>query len=96
MTPAALAGMPMYVLTDLGELRFDALSFLVLLLLLAAGARVLWNTLARDVPRMPTLTYRRALAGVLLLSLAFYVVLAMISGARELMTPGAWERTGCR
>lgn len=31
---------------------------------------------------------------VVLWGLLFIVVLAMISGARELMTPGAWEKQG--
>ncbi len=31
---------------------------------------------------------------VVLWGLLFTVVLAMISGARELMTPGAWEKQG--
>jgi hypothetical protein len=32
--------------------------------------------------------------GVLLWGLLFVIVLTMISGARELMTPGAWQKSG--
>lgn len=43
---------------------------------------------------MPRLTYRRALALLLLSGLFLYVILTMISGARELLTPGAWQKQG--
>ena len=45
-------------------------------------------------PAMPRLDYRRALGLVFVTGLLFYVVLTMISGARELLTPGAWEKQG--
>jgi hypothetical protein len=54
----------------------------------------LWNSLQRDFPRLPRLSFSRALAGVVLWGLLFIIVLTMISGARELMTPGAWQRQG--
>ena len=34
------------------------------------------------------------MAGVVLWGLALVIVLAMIAGARELMTPGAWQKQG--
>ncbi len=54
----------------------------------------LWNGLCRDFPRLPRLSYVRALSLVVLWGFAFVLVLSMISGARELMTPGAWEKQG--
>ena len=54
----------------------------------------IWNRLGLDFERLPRLSYRGALAFVVLWGLAFHLVLTMISGARELMTPGAWERDG--
>jgi hypothetical protein len=39
-------------------------------------------------------SFGRAVAGVFLWGLLFIIVLTMISGARELMTPGAWEKQG--
>jgi hypothetical protein len=75
--------------------RLDAISFFVLGLVLAAAAvRWLWNALQRDFPVLPRLSFARALAGVLLWGLFAVVVLTMIAGARELMTPGAWRKQG--
>jgi hypothetical protein len=78
-----------------GDARLQAISFFVASLLLCAwGVRWLWSTLSRDVPWLPELTYRRSLSLVVLWGLLFVVVLTMISGARELMTPGAWRKQG--
>jgi hypothetical protein len=75
--------------------RLQALSFFLLVLgACALLVQLLWNYLRRDLPRMPRLTYGRALAGVVLWGLLFVSVLAIISGARELMTPGAWQKQG--
>src|SRR3954471_21141704 len=101
---AAAAGMPSPLpddvpvfsrLTDSAAARLTALSFFAFVLLVcAAVVRWLWNYLARDFPRLPRLSYGRAVAGVVLWGLLFFIVLTMISGARELMTPGAWKRQG--
>lgn len=75
--------------------RLDAISFFLVAILICAGAaRYVWNSLQRDFPAWPRLTYRRSLGLVLVWGCLFIVVLTMISGARELMTPGAWERQG--
>jgi hypothetical protein len=93
-TPAH-AGMPSFTLSDLAKARVDSISFfLVLLLGLAFLVKVLWNYLAKDFTKLPRMTYPRALAAVTLWGLVFLLVLTMISGARELMTPGAWEKQG--
>jgi hypothetical protein len=92
--PAA-AGMPSANLTDLGAMRFEAISFFALgLILCAAFIQALWNWLRRDFPRLPRLSYGKACAIVALWGLLFVIVLTMISGARELMTPGAWKKRG--
>ena len=62
--------------------------------LLALLVKLLWNYLAKDFSKLPPMTYRKALAAVTLWGLLFLLVLTMISGARELMTPGAWEKQG--
>lgn len=81
--------------TSAGDSRFQAISFfLACLLLSAGGVKVLWNSIRRDFPVLPQLQYRRALSLVVLWGLCFVVVLTMISGARELMTPGAWKKQG--
>ena len=91
----AMAGMPTVSLSDVGRLRFSTISFfLVLILISAAGIRFLWNSVRRDFPALPLLSFRGALTGVILWGLVFVVVLTMISGARELMTPGAWIKNG--
>lgn len=75
--------------------RLQALSFFVFAtLMVAALVRWLWNTFRRDWPALPVLSYRGALVATLLWGLVSIVVLTMISGARELMTPGAWRKQG--
>ncbi|MCW1885068.1 hypothetical protein OKA04_10045 [Luteolibacter flavescens] len=91
----AQAGMTVITLTDVARARFDALSFfLVSYFLIAWAVKGLWNHLAKTFTVLPRLDYRRALGLVFLTGLMFYVVLTMISGARELLTPGAWEKQG--
>jgi len=100
----ALAGMGAATFEDVGTYlsltqmtreRLQAISFFAAgLLLSAAIIRGLWNSLAKDFQRLPQPTYFKALGLVLLWGLLFLLVLTMISGARELMTPGAWEKKG--
>ena len=90
----AWAGMPTPALTEWGFLRVSAISFFGVAFLVAAGViRGLWNFLARDFS-LPRLTYGKAVAGSTLWGLFLVVVLTMIAGARELLTPGAWQRRG--
>ena len=103
---SAMAGMPAPLpndfeyetvtrLTDWTRHRIQAISFFVVgVLLCALIVKWLWNAVRRDWPSLPRLRYRSALAGTLLWGLMFVIVLTMISGARELMTPGAWEQEG--
>jgi hypothetical protein len=82
-------------LSDLARMRLEVVSFFGLgLLLCAACIRWIWNGLAKDFVRLPRLSYGKALGVVMLWGLLFLLVLTMISGARELMTPGAWEKVG--
>jgi hypothetical protein len=75
--------------------RLQAFSFFVVAILIcAAGVRYLWNLARHDWPQLPLLTYRRSLAFTLIWGLVATIVLTMISGARELMTPGAWRKQG--
>lgn len=77
------------------EMRLQAISFFLLVILLCAlVVWKLWNYLGRDVSWMPRISFGKALVGVLLWGLAAFIVLTMISGARELMTPGAWKKDG--
>jgi hypothetical protein len=91
----AYAGMPSFTLVDVANARFEAISFFIaLLLLVALIVQRLWNSLGKDFQKLPRIGYGRALAGVTLWGLLFLLILTMISGARELMTPGAWEKHG--
>jgi len=91
----ARAGMTVYDLNDIVRLRLEEVSFFAALLLVCGlGIRLLWNYVARDFPNWPRLTYPKALCLTALLSLLMLLVLSMISGARELLTPGAWRRQG--
>ncbi len=92
--PAA-AGMPSVSLTDAASLRLQSISFFLFLFLGSALiVRWLWNSFRTDFPRLPHLSYPKALGLVGLWGLLFVLVLTMISGARELMTPGAWKKGG--
>ena len=90
-----LAGMPGVDLTDAARVRLDAVSFFLAgFFVCAAAGWGCWALLRRDFPALPRLSYRRAVAATGLWGLGFLLILTMISGARELMTPGAWERAG--
>lgn len=91
----AVAGMPSLTLTDAASLRLQSISFFLSAFLVSSFlVRWIWNSLRSDFPRLPRLSYPRALALVGLWGLLFLLVLTMISGARELMTPGAWKKDG--
>ena len=100
-----VAGMPAPLPTDpvgrvmrLGDsplARLQTISFFLLVFFLSAAAiRAIWNYLQRDFSALPRLSFGRAVAGVFLWGVLFVIVLTMISGARELMTPGAWRKQG--
>jgi hypothetical protein len=75
--------------------RLQSISFfLVGILLSTIALKFLWNFVARDFPTWPRLSFTRAFGLVVLWGLLFVIVLTMISGARELMTPGAWKKVG--
>ena len=95
MPAIAQAGMAMPTFTDIAHARIEVLSFFLAgYIVLAVVYRLLWNSLARDFPKLPRLSYRGALGMLAVCGLFIYVVLTMISGARELLTPGAWARSG--
>jgi hypothetical protein len=91
----AIAGMPMATFSDLVRMRLQSISFFLLLFLLCSWViRWIWNSARNDFPRLPYLSFRRAMGLVAIWGLLFLLVLTMISGARELMTPGAWKKEG--
>lgn len=73
----------------------QAISFFLAIVLVSAWiVQGLWRLLRQDLTWLPVLNYRRSLGLVVLWGLLFIVVLTMIAGARELMTPGAWRTQG--
>jgi len=93
----AIAGMQSvsYTIAEAARMRVETMSFFLGAFFLAAYLiMLLWNYLATDFEILPRLSYGKSLALVTLWGLLFILVLTMISGARELMTPGAWEKSG--
>jgi hypothetical protein len=91
----ARAGMPMVTLSEIASMRLEAISFFLIVFLMSSGlVWKIWNSARKDFPRLPHLSYWRATGLVALWGLLFLLVLTMISGARELMTPGAWHKAG--
>jgi hypothetical protein len=91
------AGMPnpVRLLNEIARLRVHSISFFLVVFFLSAWLiQALWNFLRRDFSILPRLSYLRAVGLVVLWGLLFILVLTMISGARELMTPGAWQPKG--
>lgn len=104
LATTAFAGMPALLPDDLPTRlklhdsaieRLGAISFFLGgVFLCSLAVCLLWNYLQRDFNWLPRLTVGKALALVVLWGLLFVIVLTMISGARELMTPGAWRKQG--
>ncbi|GAA4471944.1 hypothetical protein GCM10023156_67390 [Novipirellula rosea] len=103
-TSTVVAGMPSVLPEDIdtilrlsgtAEQRIQAISFFFVgLLITTLVIRLLWNSIAKDSGWSPPLTWGKAVAVVLLWGSLFVLVLTMVSGARELLTPGAWEKNG--
>ncbi|MFO0818329.1 MAG: hypothetical protein U1A77_10335 [Pirellulales bacterium] len=104
ITPELLAGMAIPLPDDWttiarfsenGAGRLQAISFFAVTILLATWiVKGLWNFIASDSQWLPRISFAKAAAVVLLWGVAFVVVLTMIAGARELLTPGAWKKNG--
>jgi hypothetical protein len=93
--PTAQAGMTVYGLRDIYRLRFEEMSFfIVLFLACAVFLKLLWNHAVKGFPAIPRLKLRHSFSLALLLALAMLLILTMISGIREVLTPEAWRRQG--
>lgn len=94
-TDLAYAGMPAMTLAYFAVMPISTISFFLLVFFFASfGVKIIWNFLRKDFQKLPKLSYLKALSLVFLWGLAFHLVLTMIAGTRELMTPGAWKKTG--
>lgn len=96
MASFSIADLPRVLsLSNMTRQRLEAISFFVVVVL--AGSWIvqrIWNSLRCDFPRLPRLSFARALGIVVLWGVAFLFVLLLITGARELLTPGAWVKSG--
>jgi len=89
------AGMPSFALRDIYRLRFQELSFFLFLLFFCAFLfQLIWNYAAKGFDFLPRLNYWRSLCLATLFGLFMLLVLTMISGIREVLTPGAWRKQG--
>ena len=92
---AGMPGPPSFKLTKLTIERLHVMSFFVaVFLIMSLAFMLLWRSLRKTFTSLPNLTYGRASAIVGLWAAVFVLILTMISGARELMTPGAWQKSG--
>lgn len=90
-----IAGMPTVDLSDFAEMRLELISvFLFGILVSAFVVKSAWNGFRKDFASLPEISYGKSFSLVCLWGLLFVIVLTMISGARELMTPGAWIKKG--
>ena len=87
--------MPSFTLREIYRLRFQELSFFVFLLFLCALLfQLMWNYAVKGFNFLPRLNYWRALCLATLFGLLMLLILTMISGIREVLTPGAWRKQG--
>ena len=94
-TSESHAGMPSFALRDIYRLRFQELSFFAFLLVLCAFLfKVTWNYAVKGFSSLPRLNFRRSLCLAILFGLLMLLILTMISGIREVLTPGAWRKQG--
>lgn len=94
-TNSAHAGMTVYGLRDIYRLRLEEISFFVFLLLVCGLVlKAVWNYAFQGFAAIPKLKYLQALCISLLFGLVMLLILTMISGIREVLTPGAWKHQG--
>ena len=92
---SAEAGMTVYGLRDVVRLRLEEISFFIVLLIVCSLAfQLLWNFAFKGFSAIPRLKFRQALCLALLFGLVMLLILTMISGIREVLTPGAWRKQG--
>ncbi len=94
-TPRAVAGMSTITLSKFGADRLIGLSTIAFLLIVVAATTLTycWNGLVKET-NWPRLTHPKAIAFSFLAGLLSFLVLVMIAGSRELLSPGAWKPHG--
>jgi hypothetical protein len=92
---SAQAGMTVYGLSDIYKIRLEEISFFIFLLLACTFLfRFLWNYAVKGFDFLPKIKFVQAFCLALLFGLLMLLILAMISGIREVLTPEAWRRQG--
>ncbi|MCC9606498.1 hypothetical protein LOC68_17555 [Blastopirellula sp. JC732] len=90
-----LGGMPAVRLTSDTSTRMQGISFFLMGIVVSTlVVWWAWNWLRRDFTALPKLSFIGAAGLTVLWGMLFVIVLTMISGARELMTPKAWRPNG--
>lgn len=94
-TRPVFAGMPAPVLgpEPVGHLVGLSTAAFLIAVVGAFLVKIGWNATVRSTS-LPAMNYRRALGATLLGGVLFFLVLVMIAGSRELLTPGAWRPKG--
>lgn len=91
----AHAGMPTYGLRDIYRLRLEEISFFIVLLLFCSFLfQLLWNYAVKGFSFLPQLKFLQSLCLSVVFGLLTLLILTMISGVREVLTPGAWRHQG--
>jgi hypothetical protein len=92
---SAEAGMTVYGLRDVYRLRLEEISFFIFLLIVCAFLfKLLWNYAVKGFNFLPRLKFLQSLCLSILFGLLTLLILTMISGIREVLTPGAWRHQG--
>ncbi len=91
----AYAGMSTVTLSRFGMERLIGLSTVLFLLVVVVATTLTycWNRLVKDT-NWPRLTHPKAIGFAFLAGLLSFLVLVMIAGSRELLSPGAWKPKG--
>ncbi|MDO5554514.1 MAG: hypothetical protein Q4G68_12210 [Planctomycetia bacterium] len=92
---SVFAGMPSIVLNHEPARHLISLSTALFLILVVSGflVYVSWNRAFADT-NIPRLTWGRSVSLCVVGGFLFLLVLVMIAGSRELLTPGAWQPQG--
>jgi len=95
LVPQAHAGMTVYGLRDIYRLRLEEISFFIVLLFVCSfGLKLVWNYAFKGFNFVPRLKFVQAFCVSLLFGVLMLLILTMISGIREVLTPDAWRHQG--
>ncbi len=95
LTPSARAGMTVYGLREIYRLRLEEISFFIALFITCSFLfKLLWNYAVNGFKFIPRINFRQALCLSMLFGFLMLLILTMISGIREILTPEAWRHQG--